>query len=67
MLPARRSRDDFLAGLDAVDEEISDEQRPEDSYSPDRRATSRPGGRIEARAVFGEHRILVGQSPEERS
>ena len=54
------------AALDAVDEEISDEQRREDLYlSGLAHYVAALGGRIEVRAVFGDEEILIRRSPEE--
>lgn len=62
------SHDDILAALDAVDEEISDEQRREDLYlSGLAHYVAALGGRIEVRAVFGDDEILVRRSPEDGS
>jgi hypothetical protein len=60
------SHDDVRAALDAVDEEISDDQRREDLYlSALEHYAAALGGRIEIRAVFGDDEILVRRSPGE--
>jgi hypothetical protein len=60
--------DDVLVALDAVDEEISDEQRREDLYlSGLERYVAALGGRIEVRAVFEDDEILVRRWPDEGS
>lgn len=62
------SLDDVRTALEAVDEEISDDQRREDLYlSGLERYVATLGGRIEVRAVFGEDEILVRRAPEEGS
>jgi biotin synthase-related radical SAM superfamily protein len=61
------SHDAVSAALDAVDEEISDDQRREDLYlSGLEHYVAALGGRVEIRAVFeGEDdEILVRRSPE---
>ena len=60
------SHDRVVVALDAVDEEISDDQRREDLYlSGLEHYVAALGGRLEVRAVFGDHEILVRRSPEE--
>jgi pyruvate/2-oxoglutarate dehydrogenase complex dihydrolipoamide acyltransferase (E2) component len=62
------SQDDVLAALDAVDEEISSDQRREDLYlSGLEHYVAALGGRIEVRAVFGKDEILVHRVPQEGS
>ena len=60
------SHDDVLAALDAVDEELSEDQRRDDLYlSGLAHYVAALGGRIEVRAVFGDEEILIRRSPEE--
>jgi pyruvate/2-oxoglutarate dehydrogenase complex dihydrolipoamide acyltransferase (E2) component len=62
------SHDDVLAALDAVDENISEDQRREDLYlSALEHYVAALGGRIEVRAVFGDDEILVRQTPRQDS
>ena len=59
------SHDDVLAALDAVDEEMSEDQRREDLYlSALEHYVEALGGRLEVRAVFAEDEILVRRAPE---
>ncbi|MDQ6729054.1 MAG: hypothetical protein M3022_01790 [Actinomycetota bacterium] len=54
------SHADVLAALDAVDEQITDEERTEDLYlAALGHYVAALGGRIEVRAVFGDEEILV--------
>jgi hypothetical protein len=54
--------------LDAVDEEMSDDQRREDLYlSALEHYVAGLGGRIEVRAVFGDDEIIVRRSPQDGS
>ena len=58
------SHDTVLAALDAIDEQMSEEQRREDLYlSALGRYVEALGGRLEVRAVFGDEEILVRGDP----
>jgi hypothetical protein len=60
------SHDAVLAALDAVDEELSEAQRREDLYlSALEHYAVALGGRIEVRAVFDDHEVLVRRAPDE--
>jgi hypothetical protein len=59
------SHDDVLAALDAVDEEMSEDQRREDLYlSVLEHYVEALGGRLEVRAVFNKDEILVRRAPD---
>ena len=54
------SDQEVLAALDAVDEQISEDERREDLYlSALEHYVAALGGRIEVRAVFGEEQIIL--------
>ena len=54
------THEDVLAALDAVDEQVSDDERREDLYlAALEHYAAALGGRIEVRAVFGEDEIVV--------
>ena len=60
------SDDTVLAALDAIDEQMSDDQRRDDLYlSALGRYVEALGGRLEVRAVFGDEEILVRRDPAE--
>ena len=60
------SHEDVLAALDAVDEQISDDERREDLYlSALGHYVAALGGRIEVRAVFGDDEIVVRPSTDD--
>lgn len=57
------SHDDVLIALDAVDENISEDERREDLYlSALQYYVAALGGRVEVRAVFGDEEILLRRS-----
>jgi pyruvate/2-oxoglutarate dehydrogenase complex dihydrolipoamide acyltransferase (E2) component len=58
------SHEDVMSALDAVDEQMTDEERTEDLYlAALEHYVTALGGRIEVRAVFGEEVIVVRRSP----
>lgn len=60
------SHDVVLAALDAVDENLSEDQRREDLYlSALAQYVEALGGRLEVRAVFADEEILVRREPGE--
>lgn len=60
------SDEEVLAALDAVDEQITEDERREDLYlAALEHYAAALGGRIELRAVFGEDEIIVRSAPDD--
>lgn len=58
------SHDDVLAALDAVDEQLSEDQRRDDLYLAALACyVEKLGGRLEIRAVFGDEEVVVRREP----